>query len=85
MSLYLLNPAACFTIMNERRPEDRHIIDFTLAHVPKYEIQADYNRALYIKQRADILQEWADLFMDGQSALDDVVKLPRRINKAVDL
>jgi len=76
--------AAFSTVMNERRPEDRHIIDFTLAHVPKDKVEAAYNRALYLRQRRDILQEWADLLMAGQMPVSDLLKLPRRVNRKVD-
>ncbi len=69
------------TIMNERRPDDRHIIDFALAHVPKDKVEAAYNRALYLKQRKEILQDWADLLMTGQKPVADLLKLPRRVNK----
>ena len=73
--------SAFSTVMNERKPEDRAIIDFTLAHVPKDRIEAAYNRALYLKQRKRILQEWADLLMADQMPIDEVIKLPRRINR----
>lgn len=73
--------AAFSTILNERRPEERHIIDFTLAHVPKDKVEAAYNRALYLKQRRDILQYWADLIMSDQMEIEDVIKTPRRVNK----
>jgi len=49
------------TIMNERYPADRHVIDFMLAHVPKDKIEAKYNRAQYLQRRTELAQEWADL------------------------
>ncbi len=73
--------AAFSTIMNERRPEDRHIIDFALAHVPKDKVEAAYNRALYLQKRREILQEWADLIMTNQAQIESVIKSPRRVNK----
>lgn len=53
------------SIMNERRPKDRYVIDLMLAHVSKDKIEAAYNRAVYIETRKEIAQEWADLLMDG--------------------
>ena len=56
------------TIMNERaveqrRPDDRAIIDAMLAHRPKGESGSEmaYNRAAYMPRRREIAQEWADL------------------------
>lgn len=71
--------ASFSSIMNERRPNDRQIIDVALAHVPKDKVEGVYNRALYLKQRREIMQEWADILMKDQMPLDEVVKLPRRV------
>jgi integrase len=48
------------SIMNERYPEDRQIIDLMLAHKPKDEVEGAYNRALHLKRRAELAQLWAD-------------------------
>jgi integrase len=59
------------TIMNERaveqrRPDDRAIIDAMLAHRPKGESGSEmaYNRAAYMPRRREIAQDWADLLID---------------------
>lgn len=66
------------TIMNERFPADRAIIDFMLAHVPKDEVESAYNRALYLDRRAELAQIWADLLMDGLPPPMTLTTLPRR-------
>lgn len=66
------------TIMNERYPGDRHVIEAILAHVPENKVAAAYNRALYLDRRRELLQEWADMLLEGQAGLADIVKLPRR-------
>lgn len=48
------------TIMNERHPADRPVIEAILAHVPENKVAAAYNRALYLDRRRELLQEWAD-------------------------
>lgn len=60
------------TIMNERaveqrRPDDRAIIDAMLAHRPKGESGSEmaYNRAAYMPRRREIAQDWADLLLGG--------------------
>ncbi|MHA0330306.1 tyrosine-type recombinase/integrase [Sphingomonas melonis] len=62
------------TIMNERaveqrRPDDRAIIDAMLAHRPKGASGSEmaYNRAAYMPRRREIAQEWADLLMGPRS------------------
>lgn len=52
------------SIMNERYPEDRQIIDLMLAHKPKDEVEGAYNRALHLKRRSELAQLWAD-FITG--------------------
>ena len=53
------------TVMNERRPLNRQVIDLMLAHTPKEKTEAAYNRAEHMRLRREIAQEWADLVMDG--------------------
>ncbi|MDQ0510857.1 tyrosine-type recombinase/integrase [Ancylobacter amanitiformis] len=66
------------TIMNERHPADRPVIEMILAHTPENKVAAAYNRALYLDRRRELLQEWADLLLDGQATLKDIVTGPRR-------
>lgn len=53
------------TVMNERRPADRHTIDRTLGHALKDEagavakVEGAYNRSALLDPRRSILDEWA--------------------------
>ncbi|MBB3772003.1 integrase [Angulomicrobium tetraedrale] len=66
------------TIMNERHPADRQVIEAILAHVPENKVAAAYNRALYLDRRRELLQEWADLLLDGQATLSAIIAGPKR-------
>lgn len=70
--------AAFSTIMNERYPADRHIIDLMLAHWRKDEVEAAYNRALHLDRRRELAIIWADALMLGMPFAADLMKLPRR-------
>ena len=48
------------TIMNERNFNGDHI-EMQLAHVNKDKVRGAYNKALYLEQRAEMMQKWADL------------------------
>jgi integrase len=53
------------TVMNERRPADRTVIDRALGHVLKHEdgtvakVEGAYNRAQHLDQRRGVFEEWA--------------------------
>ncbi|MGV6874521.1 tyrosine-type recombinase/integrase [Pseudochelatococcus sp. B33] len=66
------------TIMNEIFKGDRFVIDLMLAHSPKDKVEAAYNRAAYIDRRRELAQAWADLIMEGQMPLEQVISGPRR-------
>jgi integrase len=70
--------AAFSSIMNERRPTDRQVIDQMLAHVPKDKVEGAYNRAQHLTRREHIAQEWADLLLEGMPAARDLVGLRKR-------
>jgi len=53
------------SVMNERFPADKPIIDLMLAHVPKDKVEGAYNRALHLPRRRELAQSWADLILDG--------------------
>ncbi len=53
------------TVMNERFPADRQIIDLMLAHKPKDAVESAYNRALHLQRRTELAQIWADLLTEG--------------------
>ena len=57
--------ASFSSIMNERFPADRRVIDMMLAHVNKDRVEAAYNRAEHMVRRQKLGQIWADLLMDG--------------------
>jgi integrase len=50
------------TILNEMGYERAHI-EMQLAHAPKNDVEAAYNKALYLPQRRVMMQGWAD-FLD---------------------
>jgi integrase len=57
------------TVMNERRPDDRGVIDQALAHVLKHEdgttakVEGAYNRAQHLAPRRRIFEEWAEILI----------------------
>ena len=50
------------TILHEKGYAHEHI-EIQLAHAPRNAVSAAYNHALYLKQRAEMMQDWAD-FLD---------------------
>lgn len=64
------------TVMNERFPRDRHVIDLMLAHKPKDEVEGAYNRALHLPRRIELAQIWADLITEGLQPPGNLI--PRR-------
>jgi integrase len=48
------------TILNSRR-FDRDVIEAALAHQDQNEIRRIYNRSLYMPERTQLMQDWADL------------------------
>jgi integrase len=66
------------TVMNERYPRDREVIDLMLAHVPRGKVEAAYNRAEHLARRAELAQAWADLLLEGLPAAAELVTLARR-------
>ncbi|WP_285294483.1 tyrosine-type recombinase/integrase [Aureimonas altamirensis] len=70
--------ASFSSIMNERFPQDRAIIDLMLAHSPENKTEGAYNRAAHMQRRKELAQEWANLLLDGQMPIADLLTLPRR-------
>ncbi|MDN2581638.1 integrase arm-type DNA-binding domain-containing protein [Aquibium sp. ELW1220] len=66
------------SVMNERFPADRAVIDLMLAHVPKDAVEGAYNRALHMARRRELAQLWADLILDGLPPAEDLLSGPRR-------
>ncbi|KXU99269.1 integrase [Gluconobacter potus] len=64
--------------MNERFPEDRQAIDLMLAHVMKDKVEGAYNRALFLSRRRELAQIWADLILEKQASLKDLVSSSRK-------
>ncbi len=75
------------------RPGDRAVIDMMLAHKPVTAsgatnrrgadhgvsaVEAAYNRAAYMPRRSALVQEWADLLLEGFPPPDDLVGGPVR-------
>lgn len=68
------------TIMNERaveqkRPDDRAIIDAMLAHKPKGMSGSEmaYNRAMHMGRRRELAQGWADVLTEGLTPVADLL------------
>lgn len=70
--------AAFSSIMNERFPEQRLVIDQMLAHVLKDKVEQAYNRAQHLERRLIIYQEWADILLDGFASPTELLLKPRR-------
>lgn len=66
------------SIMNERFPADRAVIDLMLAHAPKDKVEAAYNRAKHLKRRRELSQIWADLLLEGVRPAHEIVAGPMR-------
>jgi integrase len=66
------------TIMNERFPADRYIIDLMLAHVAAGETEGAYNRAKHFARRKELAQIWADLICEGLQPAAQLLDGPRR-------
>ncbi|WP_338661741.1 integrase arm-type DNA-binding domain-containing protein [Pararoseomonas sp. SCSIO 73927] len=58
--------AAFSTVMNERHPADKPVIDLMLAHKPKDRIEAAYNRSERSVRRRELAGIWADLLLEGR-------------------
>lgn len=66
------------SIMNEKYPKDRSIIDMMLAHLPENSVEAAYNRAEHFERRRQLYQIWADLLFDGLRPIRELTTTPRR-------
>ena len=66
------------TVMNERHPGDRHVIDLMLAHAPQDRIEGAYNRAAHLARRRELAQRWADLLMEGMPTAREISLGARR-------
>lgn len=70
--------AAFSTVMNERQPDQRAVIDLMLAHTPKDKVEAAYNRAQHEQMRRNLACQWADLLMGDMCSAFDLLGMPRR-------
>jgi integrase len=66
------------SVMNERFPADRAVIDLMLAHQPADKTEAAYNRAIHMERRRELAQAWADLLMEGAPPAEDLTHGRRR-------
>lgn len=66
------------SIMNERRPEDRYIIDLMLAHVSKDKVEAAYNRSVHLEKRREIAHSWADLLLAKCVPASEITRISPR-------
>ena len=70
--------ATLSTILNERYPADRDVIELLLAHKPENEVAAAYNRAKHLQRRRELLKIWASLVLDGALPAKALIEGPRR-------
>lgn len=70
--------ASFSSLMNERFPQHRAIIDQMLAHETRGSIEAAYNRAQHAETKKEISQSWADLLLAKAVSLPDLISGPRR-------
>ncbi|HRN76596.1 integrase arm-type DNA-binding domain-containing protein [Ottowia sp.] len=68
--------ATALTVMSERLEKDPAIVDAQLAHSVKDANGRAYNRTTYLRQRAEMMQDWAD-YLDKLAAGVDVLPLHR--------
>lgn len=68
--------ATARTMLAERLEFDPHLIEAQLAHSVRDANGRAYNRTTYLKQRAEMMQRWAD-YLDRLAAGADVVQLRR--------
>ncbi len=72
------------TIMNERYPADRQIIDLMLAHTPKDKVEGAYNRAEHLPRRKELAQLWADLILKDMPYAEELLHGPRKNLKEIE-
>ncbi|MDK1489411.1 integrase arm-type DNA-binding domain-containing protein [Sinorhizobium sp. 7-81] len=66
------------TLMNERDPADKPVVDLMLAHIPKDKVEGAYNRALHLVRRKELAQIWADMLLEGMPPAVALLEGPRR-------
>ncbi|MCZ8546260.1 integrase arm-type DNA-binding domain-containing protein [Mesorhizobium qingshengii] len=66
------------TVMNERFPADRYVIDLMLSHLPKDGVERAYNRAEHLARRRELAQVWADLILADARPATDLLAGARR-------
>lgn len=66
------------SVMNEKFPNDRGIIDLMLAHAPKDKTESAYNRAQHAPRRRELAQLWADMLLAEMDPAGDMVEGARR-------
>lgn len=70
--------ATARTLIRELLGWDREVIERHLAHVSDEELGGSYDRAVFLEQRRDMAQAWADLLDDLQAGRE-VVPVPREL------
>ena len=64
------------TMLNDMGYRER-IIEAQLSHALKSQIEGSYNRATYIAERTNMMQEWAD-YLDNLKAANNVLSFKQR-------
>lgn len=65
------------TILHEQGYNHEHI-ELKLAHVPRNEVGAAYNHALYLEPRSKMMQDWAD-FLEHTMRMGKVIQMATKI------
>lgn len=66
------------TVMNDKYPLEPHIIDAMLAHAPRNQVEARYNRAEYLARRRELAQDWADMLMESAGPAVALAEVKRK-------
>lgn len=70
--------ATARTLIRELLGWDREVIERHLAHVSDEELGGSYDRAVFLEQRREMAQAWADL-LDDLEAGREVMPMPREV------
>ena len=71
------------TVLHELGFQHEHI-ELQLAHAPENDVAAAYNHALYLKQRSEMMQSWAD-YLDRALAEGNSSASRRRLKQRAEL
>lgn len=62
------------TIMNEKFPQDRFVIDLVLAHINKNQVEGAYNRTTHFERRKELMREWEKIIAKDLKPVRELIK-----------